>query len=112
MRLRDAGTPEFTWRDLLDVVQHLPDSSAVYRAVHGDEEAEWGLLEHLVAGAADSLAWLVWAKTEDAAKKRNRPKPIPRPGFEDESVKKIGKSALPVGEMVEWLGGDFVLPAS
>lgn len=107
MRLRDVGCPEFTWGDLLDVVQHLPKTSAVYRAVHGDEDAEWGLLEHLAASTADSLAWLVWSKTEDATKKRNRPKPIPRPGVVDESKKQIGAGSLPIDEMKAWLGGDF-----
>jgi hypothetical protein len=75
--------------------------------VHGVEQSEWSLTNHLLAGLADSAAWLVWSKTEDATKKRNRPKPIPRPGVEDDSKKQIGSGSLPIDEMKMWLGGDF-----
>ena len=104
LRLRDVGTRRFNWRDLLVIVKQSPASSALYRAVHGQEESEWTLTNHLLAGMGDSLAWLVWAKTEDAAKKRNKPKPIPRPGVRDESKKQIGGGTLPADEMMRWLG--------
>lgn len=104
LRLRDVGSTRFTWRDLLVIVKQSPASSALYRAVHGQEESEWTLQNHLLAGIGDSLAWLVWAKTEDAARKRNRPRPIPRPGIQDDSKKQIGSGTLPADEMVRWLG--------
>lgn len=106
LRLRWLGSEGFNWRDLLVVVRHSPEQSALFRAVHGVEESEWSLTNHLLAGLADSAAWLVWSKTEDASKKRNRPKPIPRPGVEDDSKKKIGRSVLPASEMLDWLGWD------
>ena len=108
LRLRWLGSDGFNWRDLLVIVRHSPSSSALFRSIHGQEESEWTLGNHLLAGIADSAAWLVWSKTEDASKKRNRPKPIPRPGVTDESKKKIGSSTLPIDAMREWLGGDFV----
>lgn len=90
------------------IVRQSPESSALFRSVHGAEDSQWNLTNHLLAAAADSLAWLVWAKTEDAARKRNRPKPIPRPGVVDDSKKRIGSSVLPIEAMKNWLGGDFV----
>lgn len=113
LRLRWVGSEDFTWRDLLDVVKNLPKSSAVFRAVHGEDESEWGLSEHLLAGVLDNTGWLVWAKTKDASRPGAKPpKPTPRPGVGDDSVKRIGGSVLPVDEMREWLGGDFIIPAS
>jgi hypothetical protein len=84
----------------------------VYAAVHGAEEAEWTLGNHLLAGLADTQAWLAWTKTKDGAKGRNAPKPIARPGVVDESKKRIGSGSLPADQMLNWLGGDFILPAS
>lgn len=113
MRLRWVGSPDFEWVDLLDVVTNLPKTSAIYRAVHGQEEAEWGLLEHLMAGVLDNTGWLVWSKTKDASKTGAKPpKPTPRPGVVDDSTQRIGKDALPIESMKSWLGGDFILPAS
>lgn len=111
LRLRWLGSKRFNWRDLLVIVRNSPAGSALFKSLHGVEESEWSLANHLLAGMGDSLAWLVWSKTEDAAKKKNRPKPIPRPGVEDNSKKRIGSSALPMDAMIDWLGGDFVLQA-
>ena len=61
-----------------------------------------------MATVADGIHWLQWAKTKDAEKGRNRPKPIPRPGAQDdENVKKIRGTAEPVNDIVEWLGPEF-----
>ena len=46
------------------------------------ERSRWGVAEYLLAAIADSLRWIVWAKTKDAKRNRNKPKPIPRPGME------------------------------
>lgn len=60
-------------------MKHLPETSAYWRA-REPEKARWGVSEYLLAAIADSLRWLVWAKTKDAKRNRNRPKPVPRPG--------------------------------
>lgn len=84
LRLRDLGSERFTWADLKVFVLHLPESSAYWRA-REPERSRWGFAEYMLASIADSLRWLVWAKTRDAKRGRNRPKPIPRPG---DSVKR------------------------
>lgn len=107
LRLRWLGSEGFNWRDLLVIVRHSPESSALFRAIHGAESSAWDLKAHLLANMADTLNLLWWAKTEDATRKKNRPKPIPRPGVEDDSTKQIGSGSLPIEEMKAWLGGDF-----
>lgn len=58
----------------------------------------WRALEpNLLAFIGDRLAWLQWAKSKDAQRNRNQPKPIPRPGIgpkKDASV-----LVLPVDEV-------------
>lgn len=83
--MRDLGTEGFTWSDLRAIVKHLPADSAYWRK-REPEKSRWGVSEYLLAMIADSLRWLVWAKTPDAKHNRRRPAPIPRPG--DDQKKK------------------------
>lgn len=87
MRLRDLGSDGFTWSDLRAVVKHLPATSAYWRT-REPEKARWGISEYLLAIIADSLRWLVWAKTKDAKHNRKKPKPIPRPGDDEKKQSK------------------------
>lgn len=97
LRLRDAGSEGFDLCDLRDVVAHLPADSNTVRAVRAtmvddpEEEAArdmWGLDQHLLALMADSLRWLVWAKSKDATRPGAKPPdPIPRPGTQDAGSK-------------------------
>lgn len=84
------------------IVKQSPNDSALARAQHGDE-ALWGLPEQLMAQTVDYLAWLTWSKTKDAQHNRGKPTPIPRPGI-DSGVTRIGKGALSMDEMDDWLG--------
>ena len=83
LRLRDVGAPGFNLRDLYVVATHPakdgPLGRAMSRKISG-EASDWSVSEHLLASAVDALNWLVWSKTEDGAKNRRLPKPIPRPG--------------------------------
>ncbi|MFK0057999.1 hypothetical protein ACIQTN_02020 [Streptomyces werraensis] len=99
LRLRNVGTDDFTWGDLLAIVRQSPRSSALYRAMH-PEEAEWGMQEQLLAYCADLLAAGNWQRGQGKAK--DYPKPIPRPGIETD--KRFGKDAISIDEMADWLG--------
>lgn len=66
--------------DLTAPMVRQPESWT-YRALNPDWE--WGLANQLMADQADSLRWLVWAKTEDGQKNRHLPAPITRPGTAD-----------------------------
>jgi hypothetical protein len=99
LRLRNVGSEDFTWGDLLAIVRQSPRSSALYRSTN-PEEAAWGLQEHLLATIADYTAIGIWQRGQGS--KKDRPKPIPRPGVETDQ--KWGKDAIPVDEMAAWLG--------
>jgi len=49
------------------------EGTALRRVLIADE---WNLTEHLLALAVDRLGVLIWQKTKDGQKGRNRPKPI------------------------------------
>jgi hypothetical protein len=90
-----------SWADLRDVVTHQPADSALYRAMHPDA-APWGLSEHLLAVVADAVIAGNWMKSRDGQKNRNRPKPIPRPGVEED--RRYGGKAESLDTIREWLG--------
>lgn len=101
LRLRDLGTDALTWDDLgavVDTLQVRPES-ALFRVLTPDWM--WGLPEMLAADQADSLRWLVWAKTPDGAKNIRQPKRIPRPGVKQ--PERIGEQ-LSIADMNEFLG--------
>ncbi|WP_336086205.1 DUF5361 domain-containing protein [Nocardia sp. SSK8] len=91
------------WGDLKAIVGYSPRTSALYRARNRGEH-EWHLDRMLLADMADSLRWLVWAKSADAQHGRNRPEPIPRPGVKP-TAERIG-SPMGIGNVNEFLGWD------
>ena len=99
LRLRDLGTDRLTWHELAVIVKHLPRSSALVRVIEGDDHP-WGLAEQLLAAAVDALSAANWQRGE--GKRKDKPKPIPRPGVGGD--KTYGKEALPLDEMADWLG--------
>ncbi|HLS46084.1 MAG TPA: hypothetical protein VK045_11675 [Ornithinicoccus sp.] len=101
LRLDDLGTERLNWRDLWVIVNNLPRTSALVRAVAG-EDAQWGLLEQLVARAADSLEVANWQRQGKAH--APRPKPIPRPGAKSET-KTFGKDPIPIKDFDAWWSG-------
>lgn len=102
LRLRQLGTEWLTWRDLLVIVQHSGNETSLFAAMHPDV-APWKLSEHLLAVIADAVIAGNWMQSEDARRKRNRPKPIPRPGVTPEH-KKFGGQAEDMAIIRDWLG--------
>jgi len=100
LRLRDLGSERLTWTDLRAIVRHSPVDSALIRAKE-PERSRWGVSEYLLAVIADSLRWLVWAKTKDAKRNRNRPKPIPRPGDDRRKPREKGKFAGAISRPID-----------
>lgn len=88
------------------LARNAPRTSALYRAQEPDA-ADWSLEALLLADVADVQHWLQWAKTKDGAAGRNQPKPIPRPGVEEDKAKHIRGTPEDVNDIVEWLGEDF-----
>ncbi|MET7741978.1 hypothetical protein [Streptomyces sp. NPDC005385] len=100
LRLRDVGTEDFTWGDLLAIVRQSPRSSALFRSLYPDE-AVWAHQEQLLATIADALHVGNWQRGQ--GNKKDYPKPIPRPGVKPES-EKFGKDAVTLDEISSWLG--------
>lgn len=73
-RLRDLN-----WREIAVLVKHSGPQSAIVREIKGDA-ASWSVTDYLLAVLIDLMNVLVWFKTKDGSKGRNRPKPIARPG--------------------------------
>lgn len=107
--LDDPAGNDFNWRDLWVLVRHLGPDSALHIAMHGRQESEWTLANHLLAMTVENTSLLVWMKTKDAQRDHpmNRPKPIFRPGVEDDSKKTIGGDTLVIEDMIAFLGPGY-----
>ncbi|MFC4374088.1 DUF5361 domain-containing protein [Nocardia halotolerans] len=101
LRLRMLGTDALGWTDLRAIVKHLPMESALLRVMY-PEASRWQTAEHLLADVADSLHWLMWARTDDGRRGRNRPEPIARPGLKSDR-ERVG-TATQLDQMNEFLG--------
>lgn len=90
-----------TWRAIKARFEYASQGDALYQALHGDA-AKWSDQEHLTAILVDLASLLVWFKTEDGQKNKNRPKRIPRPGVEEaEQGVSIGSGGVPVEEFAD-----------
>jgi Family of unknown function (DUF5361) len=100
LRLRDVGTPEFTFHDLYVICENSNRSSALARSIHGTDLA-WTLDNHLLASQLDALNLLLWQKTKDGHKNKNRPKPIDRPGVK--TTEKTTGTPMSIEDAEKWL---------
>ena len=104
LRLRDCPSPGFTWHDLRIIVQHAAPNSHIVAATQ-PERAGWDKEAMLLAQAVDALNWLVWAKTEAAAKGGQPPDPIQRPGIKARPVRPGSKTKpMPISKIREHAG--------
>lgn len=72
--------------------------------MHGDE---WSITDHLLAAVADAVSVANWQRASNATA-ANRPKPIPRPGHEDQPTngeETLGKGSHSFAEIDELLPG-------
>jgi hypothetical protein len=76
---------DLSWREIKVLVRHAEPGSAIFRATFG-EQATWSVTDHLLAALYDLTNLMVWMKSKDGQKNRNRPKPISRPTDKQESL--------------------------
>lgn len=101
LRLAWLGTSALSWRDLLVIVKQCPRDSGLYHAVSGPD-ANWGLIEHLLADVFDALQIANWQRIGDP--QLPRPKPLPRPGVEPpEDETHFGDASVDIDVMAAWL---------
>ncbi len=86
----ELGGPRLTWGRLRAFIEHLPEGreSALRRSLDPDDKTAWSTGEHLLAYIADVLVIANWQRSDDGAKGRKKPRPLPRPGDEAELAKK------------------------
>lgn len=97
LRLRDAGSLEFNWRDLWVVCRRLGRDSELYKSMNPDDDTSWSVTDYLLAMVADNTSFRLY---QAAGGKGKKPKPVPRPG----DVKRHAGDVLPVDAMADWLG--------
>lgn len=97
VRLRDAPSPRLTWRDLWVILSCSPPESPIHMALSDTDTAPWRISDYLLAAVVDAVNIRLW---QAGGGKGQKPRPVPRP----EDTRHIGRDALPVDEMREWLG--------
>jgi hypothetical protein len=85
LRYYQVHVGDFPWpltaRQVLVLVSQLPDDSALMRAVHGEEQAQWSLDRHLLARIEEGIRGVQYQiAVISGAKNPIPPEPIPRPG--------------------------------
>lgn len=105
----EAALSRFGWAEMVNIVRHLPDDSATWRALHPDE-APWTsrlALAHFLADIHDAITGLAWLFASAHSKSRpKRPRPYPVPWAKGEE-QRLGKDAIAIADFDEWYyGGD------
>lgn len=96
LRIRDLGSGRFTWSDLKAVI-YTADPGSHLAAVLG---APWGVADYMMANVIDLLNAGNWQRGGN--KSAPKPKPIKRPGEEDNSVKRFGADPIAPEAFDEW----------
>lgn len=112
LRLRWIGKEDFSLRDLLTIIEHLPRESALVRELNPDAWM-WSHTDYLLALLYDRQAEHNWMISKDGAKGIRRPKPLPRPGVtdEDSNTRHFTGKAIPMDEMAAKVAREYHLHA-
>lgn len=85
------------------LVTNLPADCTTATLQRGVEDSAWGLTEHLLAAVVDVLQVANWQREQLHSKSKVKPpKPLPRPGVQDETVRHGGKSGLSNEQIKAW----------
>lgn len=96
LRLRDVGSDRCTWSDLRAIV-YTAEPGSYLAAVLG---APWGATEYMLANVVDLLNAGNWQRGGD--KSARRPRPMPRPGDNDEATQKFGADPIAPEDFEDW----------
>jgi hypothetical protein len=72
------------------LIDQLPQTSRLHKAI--DPGNVWDIKEYFLASIANTGKLLVWAKTKDGQKGRNKPELFKPPQVQEQSKDKQGKS--------------------
>lgn len=96
LRVRDLGSERFTWSDLKAIIYTAKPGSHL-AAVLG---APWGVTDYMLANTVDILNVGNWQRGGN--NNSPKPKPVRRPGEEEESVKRFGADPIAPEAFDEW----------
>lgn len=96
------GAPSFGWHAVFTWARHLPEGSAVWRALHPRHAAfssDMGRAA-IMADTFDAVMHAIQAIAAAHGGRPRQPKPYPRPNAEDRDS--YGKGAIAVADFDEW----------
>ena len=96
LRLRDVGSDRCTWSDLRAMI-YTAEPGSYLAAVLG---APWAATEYMLANVVDLLNAGNWQRGGD--RRVRKPKPMPRPGDNNEAIQKFGADPVAPGDFEDW----------
>jgi hypothetical protein len=84
----DGMGVEYSYAHAACLCAQLPPGARIWRGTAD----EWGTDTYLLVGIEHTLRVLAWQQTEDAAKRRNYPKPIETPASRAQLEQKVRRS--------------------
>lgn len=101
----DSAAARFGWGNLRDFANNLPQTSATWRSLHGEEASYASPLQQsaMLADVIDMLSGFAHMFAKAHGGKGQRPEPYPRPWRSDKQS--IGSGAIPISEFDEWYYG-------
>lgn len=106
----ECAVRSFGWAELANFAEHLPETSATFRANHKDMYMFASKLQQsaILADLYDSLQNMLYLFSVSKGGKPKKPQRFPRPWTDDDtSTKRIGSGAIPISEFNDWYyGGD------
>ena len=96
LRLRDVGSDRCTWSDLKSII-YTTNPGSYLATVLG---VPWATMEYMLANVVDLLNAGNWQRSGD--KRARRPKPMPRPGDNDDATQKFGADPIAPEDFEDW----------
>lgn len=96
----DVGTPAFSWMDAAAIFAAASPGTPLYDQMF-PKSAGWDSTNMLLAAVLDALNIIVWQGGK--RKKSDFPRPIPRPGVENNTERKFGGTPIEMDEMAAFL---------
>ena len=96
----------FGWGNLSDFANHLPQSSATWRALYEDESRFTTPLQQMatMADIYDAISALSYLIAKVYGSKGQPPEPYPRP-WKKKSDKSLGSKPISISEFKDWYYG-------
>ena len=104
----EQAADSFGWGELINFFHHLPDTSATYRALHGDAYRFASDLQEsaILADIYDAISGFAFMFNRAHGGHAKKPKPYQRPWLDDDTEeKRIGKDPIPISEFNRWYYG-------